>query len=111
MKPCITVLTLGVTAAADVLAARAINALGAVPVAGATSAGLTTMEAKAGTRAPYAALGTAVGIAGAAVAAGAALEVGTAGKLITRTSGVMVGRALSAAAADGDEIEVFLIPN
>lgn len=111
MKPCITILTLGVTAAADVLSSRAINALGAVPAAGANSAGLTTMDAKSGTRVPYAVLGTAVGIAGAAVAAGAALEVGAAGKLITRAAGITVGRALTAAAVDGDEIEVLLIPN
>ena len=56
-------------------------------------------------------MGTAVVTAGAAIAKDAAVEVGTAGKAVTKSTGVTVARALQAAAADGDRIEVMLIPN
>lgn len=46
--------------------------------------------------------------AGAAIAAGAQVEVGTAGKAITLAAGVPAGRALTAAAGDGSIIEVDL---
>lgn len=46
--------------------------------------------------------------AGAAIAAGAQVEVGTVGKAITRATGIAVGIALMAAAADNDTIYVRL---
>jgi hypothetical protein len=49
-----------------------------------------------------------VGTAGAAIAAGVELEVGTAGKLITLATGKAVGLALSAAAGDLSDVEFKL---
>lgn len=47
--------------------------------------------------------------AGAAISKGAAVQVGTGGKIVTHTTGVSIGRLLSVAAgADGDIIPVLL---
>ena len=106
-----SVLTLGVLAAVAITQGRAITAAGAVAAGAARSVGIAETDAAIGARVPYTALGTALATAGAAIAVGALVEVGTAGKLITRSAGVSVGTALTAAAADGDQIEVLLIPN
>lgn len=60
---------------------------------------------------PVALLGMAIGEAGAAVAAGALLEFDSSGRYITRSAGVSVGRALTAAAGSGSLFEVLVIPN
>ena len=60
---------------------------------------------------PVVLMGVAIGEAGAAVTAGALLEFDSAGRYITRSAGVTVGRALSAAAGSGSTLEVFVIPN
>jgi hypothetical protein len=49
--------------------------------------------------------------AGAAVAIGDAVETTVTGKAITRTTGAVLGRSLSAASADGDRILIVIIPN
>lgn len=103
--------TIGVIAAAAITQGQAVTATGAVATAAGNAVGVAETDAAAGDRVPVTALGNGIGIAGAAVAAGAALEVGTAGRLVTRSAGVTVGRALTAAAANGDQIEVLLIPN
>jgi cell division protein FtsX len=55
--------------------------------------------------------GTAIAIAGAAIALGAAVEVHTnVQQVVTKAAGIIVGRALSAASAAGDQIEVLVIP-
>ncbi|KRB73448.1 capsid cement protein [Noviherbaspirillum sp. Root189] len=107
----IALLTLGVTATGTTAANSAVTAAGAVATAGGNAVGFTEVAGVAGDRLPTVALGTAIAKAGAAIAAGAAVEVGTSGKVITKTSGVAVARALTAAAADGDLIEVMVIPN
>jgi hypothetical protein len=56
-------------------------------------------------------LGVAIGEAGAAVAVGALLEFNASGQFITRSAGVTVGRALTAAGAAGDLFQVFVHPN
>jgi hypothetical protein len=54
-------------------------------------------------------LGTSVGVAGAAFAAGAKLTVNAAGRLITAAGGNQVyAIACQAALADGDQVEVFV---
>jgi hypothetical protein len=60
---------------------------------------------------PVVLLGVAVGEAGAAVSAGALLEFDSAGRFVTRSAGIIVGRALSAASGSGSLFEVFVIPN
>ena len=47
-------------------------------------------------------------VAGAAISAGAALEADSSGRVVTRSSGVRVGKALEAAGAAGDIISVLL---
>lgn len=107
----VNTLTLGVTAAATITQYRAITAAGAVATAAGNSLGFATTDAASGDRVPVAVLGTAIASASAAIAVGAALEVAANGQVVTRSAGVTVGRALSAASAAGDLIEVLLIPN
>lgn len=103
--------TIGIAATAVILQGQAVNIAGAVATAAATAVGLAETDAAIGARVPVTTLGTGIGIAGAAVAAGAALEVGSTGRLVTKSAGITVGRALTAAAANGDQLEVLLIPN
>jgi hypothetical protein len=56
-------------------------------------------------------MGVAICEAGAAITAGALLEFDSAGRYITRSSGAIVGRALSTAAGSGSLFECFVIPN
>lgn len=107
----IQILTLSVLAAAALTAERFVTAAGAVATAAGNALGASESDAAIGELCPTITLGTAIVTAGGAIALGAAIEVGTAGKAVTRTSGVTVARALQAAAADGDRIEVMLIPN
>lgn len=111
MSQNISLLTLSVLAAAAITAERFTTATGTVPAAGANALGVAKSNAAIGETYPVEVVGTAVVTAGAAIAAGAAVEVGTAGKAITKASGATVGRALNAASADGDRIEVLLIAN
>lgn len=105
------VLTLGVNATAAIGQYNAITATGAVATAAGNAIGFADTSAAIGDRVPVTALGTAKAVAGAAIAAGAAVEVGSAGKVVAKSAGVTIGRALTAAAADGDQIEVLVIPN
>lgn len=106
----IPLLTLSVAAAAAHPEFLAVTAAGALPGAGAKILGITTELAVSGKQVPIDVLGTTVATAGAAVALDAELEATAAGKLITATTGVVVARALQAAAADGDKFEVLLTP-
>ena len=104
-------LVLTVTASAALTQNRAVNIAGAVPAAGATSLGIAQTGGAIGDLVPVNVSGTAVATAGAAIAKGAAVEVGTDGKVITKDTGITIGRALAAAAADGDQVEILLIGN
>lgn len=107
----VSILTLGVTAAAAITQYQAVTAAGAVASAAGNAIGFADTGGSMGQRVPVTALGTALATAGGAISAGAAVEVGAAGKVVTKASGVTVARALTAAAADGDVIEVLCIPN
>lgn len=105
-------LTIGVTAAVALTQFRAVTAAGAIPAAKARACGFTKTSGAVGERVPATAIGQAIATAGAAVAVGDKLEVvGAAGKVQPVTDGVGVAYALTAAAADGDLIEVIVIPN
>ena len=94
------------------VAKRFVTATGAKPAKQSNAYGVTQTAAKKGELVAVTVLGTAVATAGGKIAAGAAVEVDAEGKVLKHTAGkVAVGRALTAAAADGDEIEVFIIPN
>ncbi|XVJ69886.1 MAG: DUF2190 family protein [Rhizobacter sp.] len=108
----IALLTLTVAASAALSANRFVTATGGVPAAAANAVGVTrTSAAAAGDLVPVDMLGTTQVEAGAAVAAGAAVETNASGQAITRSAGVTLGRALTAATAAGQLIEVLLIPN
>lgn len=107
------VLTLSVAAAAALAAERFVTASGAYAAARGGAFGVTaTLATAAGERIPVDVLGTTVATAGGAFAADTPLAVGANGKVVAAEAlDVIVARALQAATADGDRVEVFLIPN
>lgn len=103
--------TLTIIATAAITQFRAVTVAGAQAGNAANSLGPAMHGGAIGDPIPVVVLGTAIGEAGAAVALGALLEHDASGRYITRSAGAIVGRALSAAGAAGDQIEIFLIPN
>ncbi len=108
-----SVLTLSVKATAALTNETFVGPTGAVAVAAGNALGVTRSDAAIGEFAPVDALGTTMVTAGAAIAAGAAVEVGAAGRAVTKAAGVAVGRLApdSVAAANGDRVEIILIAN
>lgn len=106
-----SLLTLSIVAAAALTANRFVTAAGAVPAANANAVGATRTGASAGDLVPVDVLGTTMVEAGAAISAGAALASTSDGRAATYASGVAVARALTAASAAGQLVEVLLIPN
>lgn len=105
------IFVLSVTAGAAITAGRAVTAAGAVSTAAGNALGIAQTDAASGDLVPVNVIGTSVATAGAAIAAGAAVEVGTTGKVVTKSAGITIGRALTAASADGDQVEILLITN
>lgn len=102
----------GITTTAAIAQYQPVMASGAAATAAGNAVGFATVAAASGARVPVVVVGTAIAIAGAAIAVGAAVEVGTTvTKVVTKSAGVAIGRALTAAAADGDLIEVLVIGN
>ena len=100
------------TAAGTLAQYQPVDATGAACTAGGNAIGTADVAAVSGDRFNATVMGTALAVAGAAISAGALVEVGsTVSKVVTKSTGVAIGRALSAAAADGDIIEVLLIAN
>lgn len=106
-----SILTLSILATAALTQHRFANIAGAVPAAAATGLGVANADAAIGEYTGVDVAGTTVATAGAAIAKGALLEIGATGKVVTRSAGIAVGRALEAAGADGDLLEILLIPN
>lgn len=105
-------LVLSLTATAAIAQYQPVQASGAPAVAAGNAVGFANTAAASGQLVPVAAGGTALAVAGAAITAGALVEVHTTvTQVVTKAAGVSIGRALNAAAAAGDVIEVFLIPN
>lgn len=107
----ISLLCLPVLATAIVAAERFTTGAGAQSAAAGRALGVSRSGAAIGERYPVDVIGTAIVTAGAAIAADALIEVGADGKAVTKAAGVAVARALEAATADGDKIEVLLIQN
>lgn len=108
----ISLLTLSVVSAGAVAAGRFVTHTGAQAGAAANTLGVTrSAVAAANETVPVDVIGTAVVESGAAIAAGAALETDASGRAVTKASGPTVARALQAASAAGEFIEVLLIPN
>lgn len=105
-------LTKTFTASGTIAQARFVTPAVAQAGAGVNTLGVASVAAVSGDKLPVVVLGTAVVEAGAAVSIGATIKTDANGKAITwATSGAKVALALSAASADGDSIEVLLIPN
>ena len=81
----------------------------ALATAGEFCRGIATKTRTVGKQTPVQVAGIVTGIAGAAIsAAGLALEVGSAGKLIPQSTGKMVAISLGTADEDGDPLQVLL---
>lgn len=107
----INTLVVGLTAGSALAQFQPVQASGAAATAAGNAIGFATTAAASGARVGVAAGGTAIAIASAAIAAGALVEVSaTVTKVVTKSTGIAIGRALTAASADGDQIEVLLIP-
>lgn len=111
MSQKISILTLSIVAAAALTAQRFVSSTGAVATAAANALGVADADTAQGDQVPVQVLGTAIVTAGGGIAKGARVEVGAAGKAVTLAAGKAVGIALEVANADGDAIEVLLIPN
>lgn len=77
-------------------------------VAGQACKGVAYSEAAADNTYPIHAAGVTTVVSGAAVAVGAALQTDAQGRAVTQSSGVLVGRALEAATAADQLIQILL---
>lgn len=112
-KANISVMTLTVTAAANVAENRFVKTDGTYATAGGLPLGVTRCDASTGESIPVDVLGTTVVEAGAAIALDAVLMIMANGKVVTHDGDGdkhAVGRALEAASGDGRCIEILLIP-
>ena len=110
----ISTLTLTVTAASALAACRFVTQDGAYPAAGAAAFGVTRSSAGgAGDLVPVDVQGTAIAESGAAITKDAPLMVDATGRVVPLTVGSKspVGRAMEAAAAAGQPIEILLVPS
>ncbi len=113
MTQSVSILALTVVANGAQSAHRFVGADLAEAVAAANAFGVTRTDAADGETVAVDVLGTAIVEAGGAIAAGAGVEVGANGKAVTKSLGVTVARLApgASASADGDLVEVVLIPN
>jgi len=111
MQQNISIFTLPVKLTAAVNQRTFVNLAGTTSVAGTYALGVAQTDGEIGDMVTVDVLGTSQVVAGGVIAVGAQVEVGANGKAITKASGVVVGRALEAAAAADDIIEVLLIPS
>ena len=114
MNPSIPTLTLTVIAAAALVNNRALNQAGNYPAAGGLAFGITRSDAATGDPTPVDVQGTAIATAGAAFSKDVPLMVGTDGKLIAHDGDGdkhAVARSMQAATADGQLVEVLLVPS
>ena len=107
----VDILTVGLTASGTVTQFQPMQASGANATAAGNAIGFARLGGVSGDRIPTTVLGTSVAIAGAAIAAGALVEVHTTvTQVVTKSAGVAIGRALTAAAQAGDQIEILVLP-
>lgn len=110
----IATLTLTVAAAGALAANRFITQAGTYPAAGAAAFGVTrTSASAAGDLVPVDVQGTTIVETGAAVTLDAAVMLDATGRVVPLAGAGKspVGRAMQAASAAGDLIEVLLVPS
>lgn len=93
-------LSLTIMAAAVIAQYSAVTLTGAVAAAGSEGVVFATSDAEIGENFTADAIGTTTALAGEAISAGDALEVGTGGKLVVQTTGARVAYALYDAGVD-----------
>lgn len=111
MSQSIPAQTLSTRATGAIEKRRFVTAVGAQAGAKANTLGVSRYSVAVDEEVPIDNLGTTEVEAGGAIGAGGAIETDAAGKAVAHTDGPVVARALEAAVADGDVIEVHLIPN
>ena len=104
------ILTLTIIAMAIIETHRAIGLDGNYAATGEHMVGVSDTTSFVDDELAVDVLGTSTCEAGAAIAADALIQVGADGKFITKAAGKVVGRALSAATADGSKFEALLLP-
>jgi hypothetical protein len=112
-KSSIAILTLTAMASAVVAQARFVTSAGAYPAAGGLPLGVTRSEGEVGDPIPVDVLGTTLVEAGDAIAADTPLMVTATGKVVAHDGDGdkhAVGRSLEAASADGELLEILLVP-
>lgn len=107
----IETLTNSVTASAAIAANTPVTGLGATAVAAGRALGFSKTAGAIGERVPVVTEGTVVAISGGVIAVDALVEVGANGQVVTKASGVAVGRAMTATSGAGQQLEVLLIQN
>lgn len=112
-KQSVSLLTLAIAATGVITAQRFVTGAGVTATAAGNAIGVSRSDAAIGEQFPADVLGTTLVTAGGPIAANAAVEVGANGKAVTLAAGKAVGRLApgSSALADGDVVEVILIPN
>lgn len=109
MTPEHPILAVPLDLAANISAGHFVKADGALAGAGDVALGVLYMTAKSGELGTVRVLGLVPVVAGGAIAAGADIQSNAAGRAVAYDgTGAILGRALSAAAADGDEFQAFL---
>jgi hypothetical protein len=109
---CTPILALPVKAAGAIVANTFVTPGNVQAGAAAHTLGVARTDAASGDMLAVDVLGTALVLSGAAVSAGDALQTDASGNAITQTStNPVVARALAAATAANQLIEVLLIPN
>lgn len=111
MRQNISILNLPLILTAQVEAYTFVDLSGANATPGGYALGSVITNGEPGDAVTVDVCGTAQVTAGAAISAGAEIQVGPNGKAITKTSGKTVARALEAASGDGSVIEILLLPS
>ena len=111
MTQSITLLSLPVLATAELSPERFITAAGTYAAPGGNALGTTRTQTLVDELTPVAVIGTAVVTAAGPLAIDDRIQVGADGKATVLAGGTAVAVALQAASADGDRIEVLLLPN
>jgi len=106
MKTQVVCCTVAILAAAALARFQMVGYDGNVCAAGAAALGTAEADTGAGSQAPVNTHGVLIVVAGAAIARGAAVETGAAGKVITKAAGIANGYAMDEAIADGDLIRI-----
>jgi hypothetical protein len=99
-----------IVASASLTQYRGATLAGALPAAGGNG-GIADTSATSGQMVTVHILGSQLAESGAAFNANVLLEFDAQGRMITRTTGAIVARSITAATAAGQLLEVVLIPN